>query len=170
MARTIILLLDSFGIGYAHDAEAYGDKGADTLGHICDWLAKNPRHAGEAPKPLYLPHLAEHGLQAAAELSRGAALPAGLGAEHTIGAYTYAQEVSRGKDTLSGHWEISGVPVKFDWGYFPDVPKCFPQELVDAIISQGNLPGVLAHSRELTVFTNPLPNSYHRFGCDEAPR
>ena len=48
MARTIILLLDSFGIGYAHDAEAYGDKGADTLGHICDWLAKNPRHAGEA--------------------------------------------------------------------------------------------------------------------------
>ena len=71
MARTIILLLDSFGIGYAHDAEAYGDKGADTLGHICDWLAKNPRHAGEAPKPLYLPHLAEHGLQAAAELSRG---------------------------------------------------------------------------------------------------
>lgn len=71
MARTIILLLDSFGIGYAHDAEAYGDKGADTLGHICDWLAKNPRHAGEAPKPLHLPHLAEHGLQAAAELSRG---------------------------------------------------------------------------------------------------
>ena len=143
MARTIILLLDSFGIGYAHDAEAYGDKGADTLGHICDWLAKNPRHAGEAPMPLHLPHLAERGLQAAAELSRGEALPAGLGAEHTIGAYTYAQEVSRGKDTLSGHWEISGVPVKFDWGYFPDVPKCFPQELVDAIISQGNLPGVL---------------------------
>ena len=54
MARTIILLLDSFGIGYAHDAEAYGDKGADTLGHICDWLAKNPRHAGEAPMPLHL--------------------------------------------------------------------------------------------------------------------
>lgn len=53
MARTIILLLDSFGIGYAHDAEAYGDKGADTLGHICDWLAKNPRHAGEAPMPLH---------------------------------------------------------------------------------------------------------------------
>lgn len=40
MARTIILLLDSFGIGCAHDADAYGDKGADTLGHICDWLAK----------------------------------------------------------------------------------------------------------------------------------
>ena len=38
--RTIILLMDSFGIGYAHDAEKYGDKGADTLGHICEWLRK----------------------------------------------------------------------------------------------------------------------------------
>ena len=68
---------------------------------------------------------------------------AGMAPMHTWLPDAYAQEVSRGKDTLSGHWEISGVPVKFDWGYFPDVPKCFPQELVDAIISQGNLPGVL---------------------------
>ena len=143
MARTIILLLDSFGIGYAHDAEAYGLMGSDTLCHFCDWPAKNPRHAGEAPMPLHLPHLAERGLQAAAELSRGEALPAGLGAEHTIGAYTYAQEVIRVNDTMSGHWEIRVEQVKFDWGYFQDVQKSFPQELVDAIISQGNLPGVL---------------------------
>ena len=143
MARTVILLLDSFGIGYAHDAAAFGDKGADTLGHICEWMIKNPRRNGGEAKPLYLPHLAERGLAAAAQLSRGTALPHSLGAEHTIGAYTYAQEVSRGKDTLSGHWEISGVPVDFDWGYFPDVPHCFPQELVDKLIAQGKLPGVL---------------------------
>ena len=142
MARTIILLLDSFGIGYAHDAEKYGDKGADTLGHICEWFAKNPRANGKVV-PLALPNLAERGLGAAAELSRGTALPHDLGAEHTIGAYTYAQEVSRGKDTLSGHWEISGVPVDFDWGYFPNVPHCFPQKLVDKLIAQGKLPGVL---------------------------
>lgn len=142
MARTIILLLDSFGIGYAHDAEKYGDKGADTLGHICEWFAKNPRANGKVV-PLALPNLTERGLGAAAELSRGTVLPHDLGAEHTIGAYTYAQEVSRGKDTLSGHWEISGVPVDFDWGYFPNVPHCFPQELVDKLIVQGKLPGVL---------------------------
>ena len=41
MARSIILLLDSFGIGYAHDAEKFGDSGADTLGHICEWMAAN---------------------------------------------------------------------------------------------------------------------------------
>lgn len=141
--RTIILLMDSFGIGYAHDAEKYGDKGADTLGHICAWFAENRKNADGSPKPLYLPNLADRGLAKAAELSRGCKLPADLGAEHTIGAYTYAQEVSRGKDTLSGHWEIAGVPVDFDWGYFPDVPNCFPQELVEQLIEQGHLPGVL---------------------------
>ena len=141
--RTIILLMDSFGIGYAHDAEKYGDKGADTLGHICEWFVKNRKDEAGNPVPLYLPNLAALGLAKAAELSRGCPLPASLGAEHSLGAYTYAQEVSRGKDTLSGHWEIAGVPVDFDWGYFPNVSKCFPQELVAALIKEGNLPGVL---------------------------
>lgn len=143
MSRTIILLMDSFGIGYAHDAEKYGDKGADTLGHICEWFLQNRKDGAGKPLPLYLPNLAARGLAKAAALSRGCALPASLGAEHSMGAYTYAQEVSRGKDTLSGHWEIAGVPVDFDWGYFPNVPQCFPQELVAALVKEGKLPGVL---------------------------
>ena len=136
MARTIILLMDSFGIGTAHDAWQYGDAGSNTLGHIADYFYKNG-------KPLKLPNLARHGLEAAAELASGKKLVASLGAEQEIGAYTYAEEVSRGKDTLSGHWEIAGVPVDFDWGYFPMQPKAFPQELMDQLIEQGNLPGVL---------------------------
>ena len=142
MARTIILLLDSFGIGYARDAAQYGDEGADTLGHICDWFAKNPREDGKI-RPLKLPNLAARGLERAAVLSRGRELASPLGAEHTLGACTYAQEISRGKDTLSGHWEIAGVPVDFDWGYFPDVPRCFPKELIERLIAEGGLPGVL---------------------------
>lgn len=138
MARTIMLLLDSFGIGYAHDAANYGDYGSDTLGHISEWFLKN-----RPGKPLYLPNMAALGLEKAAELSRGCKLPACLGAPHTKGMYTYAQEVSKGKDTLSGHWEISGVPVSFDWGYFPNVPHAFPKELLDKLIEKGNLPGVL---------------------------
>ncbi len=144
MSRTVILLMDSFGIGSAPDAAAFGDAGADTLGHIVDWFAENRKDEAGNAKPLHLPHLAKYGLQRASELSRGKALTAPISdSDEVIGAYTYASEVSRGKDTLSGHWEIAGVPVDFDWGYFPNVPKCFPQELMDALISQGNLPGVL---------------------------
>lgn len=143
MARAIILLMDSFGIGYADDAAKYGDQGADTLGHICQWCADNRRHEDGSTRPLYLPNLARLGLAAAEEASRKMPLALGLGSGHEIGACTYASEVSLGKDTLSGHWEISGVPVDFEWGYFPDVPKCFPRELMDKIIEQGHLPGVL---------------------------
>lgn len=146
MARTIILLMDSFGIGSAHDAADFGDKGSDTLGHIAEWFVENRKDKNDKVLPLQLPNLAAHGLEKAAEISRGSALAASLGAEHSIGTYTYAEEVSRGKDTLSGHWEIAGVPVDFDWGYFPNKPKCFPQELVDALIEKGNLPGVLGES------------------------
>ena len=146
MARTIILLMDSFGIGSAHDAADFGDKGSDTLGHIAEWFVENRKDKDGQVMPLQLPNLAARGLEKAAELSRGSVLAAPLGAEHTIGACTYAEEVSRGKDTLSGHLEIAGVPVDFDWGYFPNKPKCFPQELVDALIEKGKLPGVLGES------------------------
>lgn len=139
------MLLDSFGIGYAEDAEAFGDKGADTLGHICGWMGENRKNADGSPKYLFLPNLAARGLQAAAVMSRKAALPYPLAQpEPQIkGNYTYASEISNGKDTLSGHWEMMGVPVTFDWGYFPVREHCFPQALVEAIIAQGGLPGIL---------------------------
>lgn len=141
MSRTVILLMDSFGIGQAWDAEAYGDKGSDTLGHIAEWFAANRKDEQGSSMPLHLPNLAKLGLGAAYELSTGKAID--LGANHEAGVCTCAEEVSKGKDTLSGHWEISGVPVDFDWGYFPDVPNCFPQELLEKIIEQGQLPGAL---------------------------
>ena len=50
-----------------------------------------------------------------------------------LGAYGYGVETSRGKDTPSGHWEIAGVPVDFDWGYFPAVEPCFPSALTEAL-------------------------------------
>lgn len=145
MARAIILLLDSFGIGNAADAARFGDEGADTLGHICDWMAENRKKADGSPALLQLPNMARLGLAKAAELSRGKSLNHNIAPENSPveGAYTYASEVSLGKDTLSGHWEMMGVPVNFEWGYFPDKPKCFPPELVEAIISKGGLPGVL---------------------------
>jgi phosphopentomutase len=62
-----------------------------------------------------------------------------------IGAHGFAAELSSGKDTPSGHWEIAGVPVLFDWGYFTSKTDTFPEELLDALIERANLPGVLGN-------------------------
>lgn len=144
MTRGIILLLDSFGIGYAHDAAKFQDAGADTLGHIVRWCASKRQGAAGVTQPLALPNLAQLGLGEASKLSTGKTLTPSIGAAAPLkGAYTYASEISSGKDTLSGHWEITGVPVQFDWGYFPDKPQCFPAELIEKLIAQGGLTGVL---------------------------
>jgi len=139
MTRAIILVLDSFGIGATDDAERFGDTGADTLGSI----AKT--RAASAEGPLRLPNLAKLGLYHAARESTGrfpAQVDAGV---DIVGAYGYAAELSSGKDTPSGHWEIAGVPVLFDWGYFTARTNTFPQELLDRLIERAGLPGVLGN-------------------------
>jgi phosphopentomutase len=135
MTRAIILVLDSFGIGATADADAFGDAGSDTLGHI----AKQRAAAG---KTLQLPNLGKLGLFHAGQESTGQfAAGADEGAD-IIGAYGHAAELSSGKDTPSGHWEIAGVPVLFDWGYFTDKTDTFPPELLDRLVERAGLPGV----------------------------
>lgn len=138
MARAIILVLDSFGIGATDDAERFGDVGADTLGHIAKVRA-------DASRPLELPNLAGLGLFHASKESTGA-FPAGVNTDiRIIGAYGHAAELSSGKDTPSGHWEIAGLPVLFDWGYFTDKTNTFPSELLNELMQRANLPGVLGN-------------------------
>jgi phosphopentomutase len=129
MPRAFLLILDSLGIGGAPDAASFGDEGANTLGHICDHMRLN------------VPHLASLGLGEAAAISTGRNP---LAPQPLIGRYGVAREVSRGKDTITGHWEIAGVPLAFDWGYFPHTVPAFPQELIEAIVTQAKLPGLLA--------------------------
>jgi phosphopentomutase len=137
MGRAIILVLDSFGIGAADDAASFGDVGANTLGHIAELRARD--------RPLKLPNLSRLGLLHAAELSSGA-FPAGCNRDaEVIGAYGFARELSSGKDTPSGHWEIAGVPVLFEWGYFTADSNTFPPDLLDALIERACLPGVLGN-------------------------
>jgi phosphopentomutase len=139
MKRAIILVLDSFGIGATADAEKFGDFGADTLGSIA-----RIRAASDAG-PLQLPHLAKLGLYHASRESTGN-FPAAVDTDvEVIGAYGHAAELSSGKDTPSGHWEIAGLPVLFDWGYFTKKTDTFPQELLDKLIDRGDLPGVLGN-------------------------
>ena len=138
MGRAIILVLDSFGIGATADAERFGDAGSDTFGHIA-------RERAAAGNPLTLPNLAMLGLFHAGRDSTGE-FPAGAIADTEItGAYGFAEELSSGKDTPSGHWEIAGVPVLFDWGYFTGKENTFPQELLDKLVERAGLPGYLGN-------------------------
>ena len=112
--KAIILLFDSFGVGQAPDADTFGDVGADTFGHVVEYFKDNGLS-------LSLPNLSKKGLKKAAEQSRGESLAIDVanGDNTVINAkYGYCAEVSKGKDTPSGHWEIAGVPVMFDWYYF----------------------------------------------------
>ena len=139
MGRAIILVMDSFGIGATCDAGKFGDVGADTLGSIAR------ERAGSAEGPLRLPNLARLGLFEASRESTGD-YPEGVPTEaDIIGAYGFAEELSSGKDTPSGHWEIAGVPVLFDWGYFTDRTDTFPPELIDRLVERAGLPGVLGN-------------------------
>ncbi len=166
MARAILCVLDSFGVGGAEDAHAFGDAGSDTLGHIAQACAKGAGdRQGLRAGPLRIPNMDRLGLGAAGRLSTGKDIPGLDFKGDPEGLWGYAAEVSNGKDTPSGHWEIAGVPVRFDWGYFPDEIPTFPKELTDAIIEQGGLDGILGNKHASgTVILEELGEEHIRTG------
>lgn len=141
--RVIILVLDSLGIGASADAARFGDVGSNTLGRIARAAASGAANVGRNG-PLQLPNLSALGLAHACELSSGY-FPEGMVRAAPHAAYGYARELSSGKDTPSGHWEIAGVPVLFEWGYFSAKENSFPPELLAAIVRAADLPGWLGN-------------------------
>jgi phosphopentomutase len=146
MARAFLFVLDSFGIGGGPDAAAFGDLGADTLGHIAEFCAAGVAdRPGLRHGPLKLPNMSALGLLHAARAATGR-FPTGMDVpQRVFGYHGAASEVSNGKDTPSGHWEIAGTPVTFDWGYFPSEGDAFEPELVKAICEAGGVPGILGN-------------------------
>jgi len=111
-----------------------------------------------------VPNLARLGLYAAAKASTGKA-PAIAEPPRITGCYGYGVEVSNGKDTPSGHWEIAGVPVRFDWGYFPDTEPCFPPDLIADLVREADLPGILGNRHSSgTVILEELGEEHMRTG------
>jgi len=141
--RAIILVLDSLGIGASADADKFGDVGSNTLGSIARAAASGAANVGRSG-PLQLPNLSRLGLGHACALSSGY-FPEGMDPAAPVAAYGYARELSSGKDTPSGHWEIAGVPVLFDWGYFHDKQNSFPPALLDELVAKAGLPGYLGN-------------------------
>ena len=146
MSRAFLLIMDSVGIGGAPDADKFGvdsgksGAGSNTVGHIARECAAGRADTGRAGL-LRLPNLDARGLGAAAELASGV-LPAGLRAA-TQACFGAATEVSSGKDTPTGHWELAGVPVPFDWHYFPNTTPSFPPDKIAEFIRRADLPGIL---------------------------
>ena len=144
MARAFVIVMDSVGCGGAPDAADFGDEGANTLGHIARDCAAGRAEVGRSG-PLKMPVLDRLGLGAAIRLASGAATP-GLGLA-PMGLWGAATAVSKGKDTPSGHWELAGVPVPWDWTYFPDTLPAFPPDLVALVCKLAGTSGILGNCR-----------------------
>ncbi|MCA0042856.1 phosphopentomutase [Celeribacter litoreus] len=147
MPRAFLIVMDSVGLGGAPDADEFfnedkPDTGANTIAHIAQACANGEAENGRSG-PLNLPHLDALGLGAAMGHATSDPAP-GLTAE-PMGLYGVAAEVSRGKDTPSGHWELAGVPVPWEWGYFPKETPAFPEELMRQVADTCGAGGTLAN-------------------------
>jgi phosphopentomutase len=130
--RVIVIVLDSVGIGELPDAGAYGDEGSNTLGNIARQV------------PLALPHLRRLGLDKVVDIGRG--MPA---AGACPAAYGRMAEVSPGKDSVTGHWEMMGVVLD---RAFPTFPHGFPADLIAGFerrIGRGTIGNVVASGTEI---------------------
>ena len=148
MTRAFLVVMDSVGVGGAPDADSFfngkvPDTGANTLGHIAEACAQGQAEDGRSG-PLQVPHLTGLGLPQAMELAAGKA-PAGLEAAEPTGRWGAATEISRGKDTPSGHWELAGLPVPWDWHYFEDTEDSFPPDLIAHVADAAGTEGILGN-------------------------
>lgn len=145
MTRAFLIVIDSVGIGGAPDAGSYfngatPDTGANTLGHIARACAAGQAEDGRSG-PLHIPTLNAMGAGAAVKLATGL----DLGWPAPTGAFAAASEISRGKDTPSGHWELAGVPVPWDWHIFPETVPVFPEAVTARICALAGTEGILGN-------------------------
>ncbi|WP_390913072.1 phosphopentomutase [Pseudosulfitobacter sp. SM2401] len=141
-ARAFLVVMDSVGIGGAPDADAYfngdlPDVGANTLGHIAQACTAGRAEQGRSG-PLNIPNLTRLGIFAAEALANDRAVD-------LEGSWGAATEVSKGKDTPSGHWELAGLPVPWDWHYFPDATPAFPDHVTQAVCDAAGVDGILGN-------------------------
>lgn len=147
MPRAIYIVLDSLGVGGAPDADSFGDVGANTFGHIAE-ACENAQadKPGLRAGPLKVPNLLRMGLGAAMTQASGLKLASLATDGDYTAAWGSAIEQSYGKDTPSGHFEMTGVPVRFDWLMFPRENPAFPAWLLDFLQKEADVPGFLGMS------------------------
>ena len=130
MKRVIWIVLDGVGAGEAPDAKSFGDQGSNTLSNIAQSIYFSRK------SPLNLPHLMSLGLGNITPLAGTKT------ASSIIGGYGKAAELSTGKDTTSGHWEMTGLVVDKPFQTYPDG---FSKSILDRWIQENSLPGILGN-------------------------
>lgn len=146
--RAILIILDSMGVGELPDAENYGDKGADTFGHIAQWFRENAGKKSEKYPDRFdgvtgdfvVPNLSTMGIGNIDGLGNWAD---DYAVDNPRGAYGKCTELSKGKDTITGHWEICGIETPTPFKTYPDgFPKEFIEKFEEAIGTEvlGNYP------------------------------
>lgn len=122
--RICLVILDSVGIGEMPDSAAWGDAGADTIGHVLEKRQVN------------LPNMQKLGLGNIRTLS---GIPA---VSEPVGAFGKCTLKSNGKDTTTGHWEIAGIILE---KAFPTFPDGFPDRIISEFVEKAKVPGVLGN-------------------------
>ena len=138
--RAFLVVMDSVGCGGAPDAAEFGDEGANTLGHIIEECAAGRADEGRKG-PLNIPNMRSMGAFQAVNLAAGKPVET----DSVSGLWGAATEVSPGKDTPTGHWEMTGVPVPWEWHYFPDKASCFPKDIVLKAATFAGTEGILGN-------------------------
>jgi phosphopentomutase len=142
--RITLIVLDSLGMGEMPDAAAWGDAGADTLGHICE------------SREVRLPNLQGWGLGNVRSLSGVAPVA------RPRGSFGRCALRSNGKDTTTGHWEMAGIILE---KAFPTYPEGFPPEIIERFITEARVPGILGnHPASGTEIIKELGEEHVRTG------
>ena len=142
MSRAFLIVMDSVGCGGAPDAGSFHDEGANTLGHIieqCELGNCDKLRSGF----LNTPNLDRLGLREAVRLANN--YPLSEESDEVEGIFGAATEMSKGKDTPSGHWELAGAPVPWEWHYFKNKTKSFSDEIVERVCLEAGVKGILGN-------------------------
>lgn len=155
MSRFVLIVLDSVGIGEAPDAAHYHDEGCGTLPHLA-----------EAGGGLHAPVLEAMGLGLIPELLPNGQPIQGLAhAEAPTASYGAMQEVSEGKDTITGHWEIGGLELRPGFGLFPPEYPSFPSDLVQAFEERTGRKSIGHKHASGTAIIQELGEQHVKEGC-----
>ena len=147
LRRVFLVVMDSVGIGGAPDADLFfndgiQDTGSNTVLHIAEQCAYGKANIDRFG-PLKIPNLSSLGLGEAISLSCGRKAP-GLECSPQ-GKWGVATETSKGKDTPSGHWELAGLPIDWDWHFFSKKTHSFPKDLIEIVCNISGTSGILGN-------------------------